>query len=204
VKHLDHVARRSVAVLVVAAVLLFVLAAWMARGESVAEVDRGARRLIREGRPAALQTPMRVVSALATGYVLLPVTLACSVVLWRRRERVTALVLPAIGLGAVVALALTKWVIDKPRPKLRGYGFPSGHVFGVTVFVVIAVYLLWRFDARRGWQRATRAGGIVFVTAVGYSRIYVDAHWLSDVVGGLLAGIAFALAMVLVLDGRLR
>lgn len=203
-KHLDPVARRSAAVLVVAAVLLFVLAAWMARGESVAEVDRGARRLIREGRPAALQTPMRVVSALATGYVLLPVTLACSVVLWRRRERVAALVLPAIGLGAVVALALTKWVIDKPRPKLRGYGFPSGHVFGVTVFVVIAVYLLWRFDARRGWQRATRAGGIVFVTAVGYSRIYVDAHWLSDVVGGLLAGIAFALAMVLVLDGRLR
>ncbi len=203
-KHLDHVARRSAAVLVVVAVLLFVLAAWMARGESVAEVDRGARRLMREGRPAALQTPMRVVSALATGYVLLPVTLACSVVLWRRRERVAALVLPAIGLGAVVALALTKWVIDKPRPKLRGYGFPSGHVFGVTVFVVIAVYLLWRFDARRGWQRAARAGGIVFVTAVGYSRIYVDAHWLSDVVGGLLAGIAFALAMVLVLDGRLR
>ena len=203
-KHLDHVARRSAVALVVAAVLLFLLVAWTARGGSVAEVDREARTLIRQGRLTALETPMRVIGTLATGYVLLPVTLACSVVLWRRRHRMVARVLPAIGLGAVVALALTKWLIDKPRPRLRGYGFPSGHVFGVTVFVVIAIYLLWRFDARPGWQRAARAGAVVFVTAVGYSRIYVDAHWLSDVIGGLLAGIAFALVMVLVLDARLR
>jgi membrane-associated phospholipid phosphatase len=39
---------------------------------------------------------------------------------------------------------------------------------------------------------------------VGYSRIFVNAHWLSDVVGGLLAGIAFASAVVLVLDSRIR
>jgi undecaprenyl-diphosphatase len=97
-----------------------------------------------------------------------------------------------------------KWVINKPRPTLRGYGFPSGHVYGVTVFVIVVVYLLWSFDVPRRWQRAARALGIVFVAAVGYSRIYVNAHWLSDVVGGLLAGIAFALAMVLVLDARLR
>ena len=49
-----------------------------------------------------------------------------------------------------------------------------------------------------------RAVGIAFIVAVGYSRLYVNAHWLSDVVGGLLAGLAFAVAAVLVMDRRLR
>jgi membrane-associated phospholipid phosphatase len=77
-------------------------------------------------------------------------------------------------------------------------------VYGVTVFVIVAAYLLWAFRAPRRWQRVTQALGIAFVVAVGYSRIFVNAHWLSDVVGGLLAGIAFASAVVLVLDSRIR
>src|SRR3989442_315755 len=92
----------------------------------------------------------------------------------------------------------------RARPTLRGYGFPSGHVFGATVFVIVAMYLLWRFEAPRRSQRLARVAGVVFVTGVGYSRIYVNAHWLSDVVGGLLAGIAFALMVVLALDARAR
>lgn len=203
-RRLDPRARRAAVVTAVLVVLAFLLAAWVVGGAGVADVDRGAKALIRDGRLAALETPMWAISALATGYVLLPVTFACSAVLWRRRHHAVALWLPAIGVGAALALPIIKWLIDKPRPSLRGYGFPSGHVFGVTVFVVIAVYLLWGFDTPRRWQRGARAAGITFVTLVGYSRIYVNAHWLSDVVGGLLAGIAFALVMVLVIDGRLR
>jgi membrane-associated phospholipid phosphatase len=66
------------------------------------------------------------------------------------------------------------------------------------------VYFLWAFRAPRAWQRAAQGIGIAFVTAVGYSRIYANAHWLSDVVGGLLAGIAFAIAVIFVLDSRVR
>jgi membrane-associated phospholipid phosphatase len=204
VKRLDGRARRSAGVFLLLVVVVFLLAAWVAGGESFVGVDRVTRTLIREGRAAALETPMWVVGLLGSGYVLLPVTLVCSAALWRRRHRTLALWLPAIGAGTALTLAVTKWLINKPRPTLRGYGFPSGHVFGATVFVVVAVYLLWSFETPRRWQRTARAAGIAFVTLVGYSRIYVNAHWLSDVVGGLLAGVAFALLTVLVLDARLR
>jgi membrane-associated phospholipid phosphatase len=204
VKRIDPAARRSAVLLTLLVLLVFVFAAWVARRDSLSDVDRGARSLIREGRPPALETPMRVVSILGSGDVLLPVTVLCSVVLWRRRHRALALWLPAIGLATGVTLALMKWVINKPRPTLRGYGFPSGHMFGATVFVLVVLYLLWTLETPRRWQRAARAAGLVFVTVVGYSRIYVNAHWLSDVIGGLFAGIAFALVTVLALDARLR
>ena len=92
--------------------------------------------------------------------------------------------------------------VSKAARPLRAYGFPSGHVFGATVFVIVGVYLLWALEAARGRRLGAAVGGALFVAAVGYSRIFVNAHWLSDVVGGLMAGIAFGVAMVLVLDTR--
>ena len=203
-RRLDETARRSAVVVAVLAVALFVLAAWIARGDGLAALDHGARALIREGRPPALEQPMWLIGVLGSGDVLLPVTFIGSAVLWCRRHRAMAVILPVAGVATSATLALMKWMIDKPRPTLRGYGFPSGHVYGVTVFVIVLVYLLWAFEAPRRWQRAAQVIGIAFVTAVGYSRIFVNAHWLSDVVGGLLAGIAFASAVVLVLDARTR
>jgi membrane-associated phospholipid phosphatase len=203
VKSLDHASRRSALLLALLVLAVFAFTAWAAGGDGVAGIDHGARGLIRVGRPAALETPMWLVSVLTSGYVLLPLTVACSTVIWRR-QRTVALWLPAIGVATALTLALTKWLVNKPRPTLRGYGFPSGHVFGVTVFAVLALYLLWAFGVPRRWQRAARVAGIALVTVVGYSRIYVNAHWLSDVVGGLLAGVAFALLVVLALDARLR
>lgn len=203
-KRLDPAARRAAMAWFVLFVLLFLVATWFVRHEDLSDLDRGARTLVRQGRAVALERVMRAISVLALGYVLLPVTVVCSVLLWRRRHREVAALLPLIGVTAVGVLALTKWLVNKPRPTLRGYGFPSGHVFGVTVFVVVAVYLLWLYEVPRRTQRLARAVGVAFIVAVGYSRLYVNAHWLSDVVGGLLAGLAFAVVAMLVMDRRLR
>ena len=203
-KHLRHAARRAALLALGLFVVLFVVAVWFVRHEDVSQLDRSARALVRDARPLTLERPMRMISELTTGYVLLPVTFATSVFLWRRRHRVVALSLPAVGLTAVVVLGLTKWVVDKPRPTLRGYGFPSGHVFAITVFVVVGAYLLWLFSQPRSVQCAAWAVGILAVVTVGYSRLYVNAHWFSDVVGGLLAGLSFAVVAVLAIDRGLR
>jgi len=203
VRRLDRAQRRSARVCVVLALAAFVIAVIVVRVETVSSLDAGTKSLVRDGRSLALAAPMHAVSLLGSGYVLLPITLAWSVVLWRRGQRTLAVSLPAIGAGAALTLALLKWSVGKPRPTLRGYGFPSGHVFGVTVFVVLAVYLLWAFDAPRRVRRAAQALGILYVLVVGYSRLYVNAHWLSDVGGGLLAGILFALVMMLVMDRQI-
>ena len=203
-RRLDPAARRTAVAWLVVVIGLFLAAAWLSSLGMSSALDQAVRSVVREDTALPLSRPMRMLSRLASGYVLLAVALVCSVVLWRRRHHAIALALPLIGLTAVVSLAVTKWVINKPRPSLRDYGFPSGHVFGVTVFVMLTGYLLWRFDAPRGWQRAARAGGIVFVVLVAYSRLYVNAHWLSDVVGGVLVGVAFAVGAMLVVDRQPR
>ena len=49
---------------------------------------------------------------------------------------------------------------------------------------------------RRRWQGLAVGAGVGIVGTVGYSRMYLDAHWLSDVVGGLTAGLAYLLAAI--------
>ena len=201
---LDPGSRRAVTGTAAVALVLFLVAVWVVRADTFVDLDRAARTAIRDGRAMHLDPTMRLVSDVATGYVLLPLTLAGSVVLWRRGDRVLARALPVIGVGTAALLAVMKWMVGKPRPSLRGYGFPSGHVFGVTVFVLIVLYVLWLHGAPRRWRHVAAAAGAVYVLAVAYSRLHVGAHWPSDVLGGAVFGIAFGLLMVLSLDARLR
>ncbi|GAA0289491.1 phosphatase PAP2 family protein [Kineococcus aurantiacus] len=107
-----------------------------------------------------------------------------------RRRRARAALLA--GAVASVASPVVKALTDRPRPALEaglttasGGSFPSGHVVAsTTVVLVVAVLLVPR--ARRG---AVLAVGAVEVALVAVDRVWLGAHWPTDVLGGwLLAG----------------
>ena len=99
------------------------------------------------------------------------------------------------GTGALQYL--TKWMADRPRPNDTPWGFPSGHVLSLTVFFGVIAYLVATGRARAtAGACATWAGGGAIVLAVAFSRIYLDMHWLSDVVGGFSAGAAYLLLAI--------
>src|SRR5829696_4930579 len=62
------------------------------------------------------------------------------------------------------------------------YPYPSGHILR-SVLLLGAIYLLWP-------NRPARVALLVFLTVSAASRVYVGAHWASDVIGGALLGIA--------------
>src|SRR5438045_242942 len=122
-KRFDHAARRALVASLVVVVLLFVATACLARWNVLSGLDQGGRNLVRGDGASALKRPMRLVSDLAHGKVLLPLTLVCSVYLWRRGRRRLALALPLVGVAATTTLPLLKAIVNKPRPSLRDYGF---------------------------------------------------------------------------------
>ena len=81
---------------------------------------------------------------------------------------------------------------DTPTEVEDSYGFPSGHVSTTTTFAVgLALLLGWR---RRGWTMA-----IVWIAAMGVSRMYLGRHFLGDVVGGVFVGLGTIAAAFAVL-----
>lgn len=114
----------------------------------------------------------------------------------RRRLDLVALWIAAFGGGAIIERVL-KSVVHRARPvyaahelHLVSFSFPSGHATLSTIGVGMGLYTLIAFG-RLGdrWARATAITlGALFVLLVGVSRVYIGAHYPSDVLGGFTAG----------------
>lgn len=139
---------------------------------------------------------------------LVIMSLAISIVLYLKNYRMHALLfLVAMG-GDAVLVTVVKTLDQVARPINRimldtGFSYPSGHSAGCIVFGGLLAYFAWRH-----WQstrsRASIGVGMGAVAGVvGFDRVYLNAHWLSDVLGGWLLG-AFWLSVIILVFQQLR
>jgi undecaprenyl-diphosphatase len=118
----------------------------------------------------------------------------------RRRPGLAALVAVA-AVGVVLVNETLKQVVARPRPKLDwaavypDYSFPSGHTMDSTVVLVAVAFVVWALFGRRVGTIATIVA-IALALLIGFSRIYLGAHYLTDVVGGYLAGALWLIAVL--------
>jgi len=131
----------------------------------------------------------------------LPATvIVVSVAIWlgkskRRLESILTGSATAISLLAIVPAI--KLLVDRPRPSpelvqvmTTGWGesFPSGHAVYAMVFYGFLFYLTPKLISRPVLARALQAFLVVLIALTMASRIYLGAHWFSDVLGGLFLG----------------
>jgi len=142
-------------------------------------------------------TTFFVVTSMIGGPVILAVitvVVAAALFIGKRHRWALYLLVTAVG-GAFLNGAL-KHHFARVRPALaemlrqtQGYSFPSGHTMGSTVVVGALTYLSLR-ALTLWWQKAAViAFGVAFVISVAASRVYLGAHWLSDVGAGAAAGL---------------
>jgi membrane-associated phospholipid phosphatase len=178
----------------------YTLLAVLAAQQAFVDLDYGVRTWVALLRYEFLNLPMRVLTELGDSFGLIPLIALGVAVLWRVSRR-WAIALPFLMLGAGVLQYLTKWAADRPRPDSAPWGFPSGHVLTLAVFFGLMVWLVATASRRRRrWRLAAAAVSAATVMAVAFSRLYLDRHWLSDLAGGLMAGMAYLLLAIWVVE----
>jgi undecaprenyl-diphosphatase len=94
-------------------------------------------------------------------------------------------------LGTFIHRARPSPELVAASPQLGGYGYPSGHAVFFTSTCILLVLILGR-RSLRGWKRpAAWAAALAVILVACLSRIYVGAHWPSDILGGLLLGLTW-------------
>ncbi|MFT5721408.1 MAG: membrane-associated phospholipid phosphatase [Motiliproteus sp.] len=182
--------------------LFALLALSVALGNPLTPIDQALTAALQQLRSERLDRWMTALTLLGNSDLIALLSLALGIRLIRDRNRTAAL----LWLGAMAALVILNTLLKlgfaMPRPEillkpLASFSFPSGHSSASTLFFsLLAAFSAQQQPKRWRWLIYALAG--LPALGVGLSRLYLGVHWFSDVLGGILLGLAIAAATCLV------
>ena len=184
--------------------------AFGALAEEVAEGDTGLDKRIADELHEHATRPLteffEAVTTLGNGIVLGGVAAIAAYLLARRRYYAEAVLMVLAYVGAQVLSFSLKLAFRRDRPfftdplaTLSTYSFPSGHAtVSIAVYGALCLVLLRRLTGPA--RVVCLAAAVLLVSLIGFSRLYLGVHFLSDVLAGYSAGLAWLALCVVVLD----
>lgn len=158
--------------------------------------DLFVARAVQSIRVGPWEEVMEIVSFVGQGRLLAVIAAAfIAVFLWRRQTGagiVLSVAVLSFGIGPVL-----KGLMDRPRPSAdlitvwRSHdtlSFPSGHAFASLILFGMILYLAPYLGPRRWIVLLVQGTSALLILLIGISRVYMGAHWPSDVLGGFLYG----------------
>jgi undecaprenyl-diphosphatase len=137
----------------------------------------------------------RLYTFLGGGRALTALGVVVLLVLVARRQRVLAIGWAVASLGGGLLNGALKGIFERPRPAfadpiavVEGWSFPSGHSMGTFIIVGMLAYLAYIHVRSPAVRVGLVAAAMVWIALMGFSRMYLGAHYLSDVVAGFAAG----------------
>jgi undecaprenyl-diphosphatase len=196
----------SLAAVVAAGWALGVVVQDVIAGDGSIRFDRPVLEWFARHREPWLTSVMRAVTDLGSSVFLVPLVVAVAAWFWKRRRSARPAVLLGAAFGGADLLSgAIRVLTGRARPPIGlavahfgGHSFPSGHttnataVYGMLALVLASATPLWR-------RRVSAfAGAVAIATAVGITRLYLGAHWLTDVLAGWALGTVWLLVVVAV------
>ncbi len=145
----------------------------------------------------AFDVMMPFISELGAGEALFLISVLCYILRRKKDKGALAILLFAALTVTYYAVSSVKWAVGRPRPFIfmpdanlfaieKGFSFPSNHAASAFMAATIlsGFFGTWRV-------------GLFFVAAlVGYSRVYLGVHFLSDVLAGAIVGVLIGRAVL--------
>ena len=150
-------------------------------------------------RTPLLDAAMLEITFLGTGTVVLMIVAISGLFLWLTKHKYSALLLLISTVGGILMNNLLKAGYGRPRPQLVEWGthvvswsFPSGHAMSAAVVYGTVAYLAARLQERHLHRLVTLLCAAVLILLIGFSRLYLGVHYPSDVIAGIIIGLAWA------------
>jgi membrane-associated phospholipid phosphatase len=158
-------------------------------------LDTGVRRWVITHQHGGVRDALQAVSVIAAPNPMVVLSLAAALFLWWRRRALTASTVLLAPAAAYLTYQVGKHFYGRARPPgaasiENDYAFPSAHATAATAVCCTLAYVFW--------QERLVPGGVALAIAllvpllVGASRLYLDVHWATDVLGGWSAGVLIA------------
>ena len=170
--------------------------------------DSSIITLMEANQSGVMDVIMFLITELGSVWFLGAMSIVVIMALWfKAKDRWSVLFfITAVGGGGLLT-QLLKHFYGRERPSINeaidavGYSFPSGHSMGSLIFYGFIIFLIVR-GPQKEWIKWTVSISLaVLVVLIGISRIYLGAHYPSDVVAGFIAGTIWLLLCLTALEG---
>jgi membrane protein DedA with SNARE-associated domain/membrane-associated phospholipid phosphatase len=174
--------------------------------DPLVQVDVAVYRFLQGLRTVSIDRVMVSITEMGGVGVMLPLVVAVALWLLWRRQRLTAIYWLSSAAVAELLVELLKTTLGRHRPAalysgVEQFSFPSAHVTLSTVVLGFLAFLVSRGKTSRVRLAIAVFAGI-YVGLVAISRLYLGAHWFSDVVGGISLGLAWVALLAMVCTQR--
>lgn len=148
---------------------------------------------------------MLLITDLASPWILFGLSIILLIIFLSKKRWYHSFLLFWSMSGGLLFEFLTKLIIQRPRPtngliSVPGYSFPSGHATMAMIFFALIIYA-YKNNIREGWRKNLFIiTNIVLFLLVGLSRVYLNVHWLSDVIAGWSLGLFWLTLIILILQ----
>ena len=178
--------------------LLAALAEHVVTGRPLTLLDQQLSAWIGRNQTPQLTTFFMAVTALGSTAIAVVLAVVVGAYLLRRRQRYWFVAITLTIVGGVTLNRLLKIAFQRARPQFddpirtfAGYSFPSGHTVTATVvYGALALLLFTRVKTPRA-RALVIASATLIIVLVGFSRIYLGAHYLTDVLAAMAEGVAW-------------
>jgi len=150
----------------------------------------------------------RVIDMLFDVIPIVFISLILSIFLWFRYSKKESAFFALTMIFNAAVIYLVKEVIQRARPlnsllHIGDFAFPSGHSTTAVVFFGLLIYVVFLNNKSRIIKIISVLAGIFMMFLIGFSRIYLNMHWFSDVFGGFVLG-GFVLSICLLIKNFLE
>lgn len=199
---------RTIVVIFTVCTAIFALLAWQVqtRGPVVELDQRIADALHTSAEPWGI-FPLKLITFFGEFAALTTLAVLAAVVLVRAKAHGLAIGWVFAMIGTGVLNDLLKRAFARPRPSFaepiliaNGFSFPSGHSMGTMVAVTMLTYAMFRWVSDTKGRRAAVGLAVSWTLTMGFSRMYLGVHYLSDVIAGFAAGGAWSCVCMAVLE----
>jgi undecaprenyl-diphosphatase len=170
-------------------------------------LDKWVVSSIGEIRLPILDVLMKSINWLGSVYVFTLLLIALIIILIRRKKRSNAILILTGVAGGWLIVELLKLFFIRLRPiggliTTTGYSFPSGHATIATALFLLLVYLHSNQSRKRIESFVVICGAVLAILLVGFSRLYLGVHWLSDIIAGYAIGIIWVAVLIVIMNKK--
>ena len=179
--------------------ILFIFITTLIFNDKITEIDQQVHNYILNIRTKSLTNILIIITNISSAYALIVISI---LLLTTIKNKKIPLFISLNLICAFIINHIAKLIFSRPRPiginliEESGFSYPSGHAMVSMSYFGFIAYLIYKNQQNKLKKTILIITLIITILAIGFSRIYLGVHYLSDVIGGFLLSIIYLIIYI--------